>query len=406
MKTKILHDKKTDTSSLTVRLTKGEELLYAQAEQLCALQGVPYLPFAYVTEKDGSIVFTYDVSDTITLGMYLGAELSREQFRLLMIDIVETVEACERNGFSYTELIFDHSFVYMDAETNHLCFAYMPATVPSNKRANIIDLLRFIATRTRFICKEDSACSEDLLDFLKRQTIFSLVDFKAFLGLQETLGARSDLNLQEPLGARSVLSSQELQGARSVLSSQEPQSTQDTQGAGGAYDFIKAQAGTLSAQETRASQNLAEQVSFDVADTATPLSHVTAPALNNTPSAALGDESKSVPSDAPIKPITPTQTQTYCIVRVSTSERYTLPPLRQTTVGRSKRCDICMMGNSNMSRVHAIFELNDAGCFITDQDTTNKTKVRGKELEPFVPERVENGDDIKLADECLRLEVR
>lgn len=657
MKIKTVRDKKTDESTLTIRLTKGEEFNYAQAELLRTLHDSPFLPFSYSTEKDGTTLLSYDISDTITLQTYLGAELSRDQFRALMIDVAQTVEACANNGFSYTELVFELNSVYMDPETNHMKWAFVPAALPGSKRASIQDLLRFIATKAKFVRKEDKPCSESLLDFLKRQTIFSLVDFKSFIDsgeLKTSSGASvTSLNRGDSSDATTggmgsgSMGSGRLGSGRLGSSPLGSGQLGGSSAGAGTYDFVKAQAGAISAEETRASKSLAEQVSFDVADVAIGFLNATgaanwddvsqhttftaAPVENPaavapTPSAPMADpvvaapmspaptadpipvppppgaapvsmpppaasepvnlappaasepvdlappaasepvlmpppasnepvpmpppgSSEPVPmppppnadpisaypppaagpvvSDSPVEPepvpmsvssessqdsvapaavepsasmappvavepqasmtppvateppasmappvaieppanttppmtvepqasmtppasieppasmtppvaieppsasdistgsfsgglsgslaskvapspVAPSTPRNYRILRVATGERYSLAPERETTIGRSKRCDIRIAGNTNISRVHALLKACDEGCYVMDQQTTNKTLVNGRELAPQTAHLAQPGDEIKLADECLRLEA-
>lgn len=551
MKIKTTRDKKTHEAHLTVKLTKGEELDYAKAELLKTIQDVSFLPFTYTTEKDGSTLLSYDISGTIALELYLGADLSLAQFRALLTELAYAVELCTSKGFSYTELLFDSDNVYVNAECNHLQLAFVPASIPASKRASINDLLRFIAQKTKFVRAEDKPCSEALLDFIKRQTIFSLVDFRSFLDsgeLKRSTGeAVSALDTSDFINPdtgkpdsirlnQSAADSGTLRNAPAASNA-------------GAYDFVKAQAGAQSAQEIRASKNLAEQISFDVADVAATPTGTTGAAnwdavaaqsapLNRSqassqesageesaPAAPQGEPVEGVagppptgaavqgidappsgaanqntiappPMGAPVQgvmtpppagervqssttpppagepvqsvvtspvdgsaqgditplpigdpvPIAPQPSaaeeavplappvipqgdpiqipppapieesvisldasiapQSFTIVRLATGERYSLQHGRSTSIGRSKRCDIRIANNTNISRVHALLEITNEGCLVTDQGATNKTFLGGSELSPHTPQLAAPGDEIKLADECLRLEAK
>lgn len=427
MKLKTVENRKTHEHCLTARLTKGEELDYIQAEHLRALHDSVFLPFTYTTERGGTTVLSYDVSDTIALNTYLGARLSLVQFRALMTDVAHAVEVCASMGFSYTEFIFDSGSVYIDAETNHLRLAYVPVAHSTHKRATVIDLLRFIAINAAFVCREDQSCSESLLDFIKRQTVFSLIELKAFIDsgeLKRGTGSRgstaSSLDISDFSDSASKCQ-QASAGMEAVSTGVSPLrgSLGESLGGAGIYDFVKAQAGALSAQETRLSQSLAEQVSFDVADVAavsdvavkTPVAAaagVTNVAVTAPVAAAAAAAAELTDMTVATKPtgLADAMPQIACIVCVSTGERYSLSPSRKTTIGRSKRCDIHLGGNTNISRVHAILEATDEGCFVTDQGTTNKTFIAGRELLAHMTELAVPGEEIVLANERLRLEMR
>lgn len=69
-------------------------------------------------------------------------------------------------------------------------------------------------------------------------------------------------------------------------------------------------------------------------------------------------------------------------------------------VGRSvSKADYTIRNNSKISRSHVIFNIVDGVCFITDNDSLNKTFVNGKELRPLLKYELKSGDIIKLYDE-------
>lgn len=340
MKIKLLSDRKKKTETLTVKTTKGEKLEYAHAELLFQGGIDSFLPFSYEAKKDEAL-FTYDVADKVKLTTYLGAKLSLDQFYSLIKNVIEAVEACSDRGLNYTNMLFDFENVYLDTEAAKILFAYVPASGLSGERAHIIDLLQFLAAEASFICEEDIDYAHDLLDFLQRQTVFSLIDLKDFLN-KKALKKRED----DDSG---------------------PLENTPQKGATKTYDFLKEQAGSVSAEEINQNRNFAEQVSFGVSDVPLP--------------------------DAPADPVP------FSVLRCSSSEKYTLSPGGKITIGRSSRCDIPVKGNTNISRKHACFHTQKEACFISDLGSTNKTFVDGRELAANTPTELKRGTKFKLADE-------
>lgn len=67
-------------------------------------------------------------------------------------------------------------------------------------------------------------------------------------------------------------------------------------------------------------------------------------------------------------------------------------------LGRSAECDYCVVGVSEISRVHAIilYDAKTAASYIKDNNSHNGTFVNGIKLMPDKPMRVSDGDYIQL----------
>lgn len=340
MKIKLSSNRKKGIAILNVKTTKGEKLAYAHAELL--LQGGidSFLPFSYKTKKEVAL-FKYNVSNKVKLTTYLGAKLSLDQFCSLLENVVEAVEACSNHGLSYTNILFDSEHVYLDTKTSKILFAYIPASGLSGKRAHIIDLLQFLAAKASFVCEENNVYAQELIDFLHRQTVFSLIDLKDFLG-KKTLEKRGsdDSGSLESIPKKTVAKT---------------------------YDFLKEQAGSISAEEAHQNRSFAEQVSFGVLDVS-----------------ALGTLASSAP---------------FFILRSSSLEKHALFSEGETSIGRSILCDISIKGNTNISRKHACFYTQKELCFISDLGSMNKTFVDGRELRANTPTALKRGTKFSLADE-------
>lgn len=446
MKARTEKNRREKSEQLVVRTTRGEKLDYAQAELLKNAGNSNVLPFYYETDKQGEARFIYDITALIPLQTYLKAELSLPQFRSMLEDVRASVEWCSAEGLEATRLFFDHRHVYLDAHGNRLCFAYLPAQGLPVDRSTAMDLLRYIADRTSFVCEENDVDAASLLDYLKRQTVFSAIDFKLFLdstAFKKDTGAPavvfSKNDVSQPHAAEAgddapVMTS----GTHNPFADASPgegHGTHNPADLSRRADFIRTQSGKPSAQEARSLQSLAEQVAADVAEVRassnslpTPVAvgtstsettpayraeeapYVSAPLYrqaseplsSNPPMEAFSspvrldgtpdDEAKSrAPSKVDRSP--------FSLIRTSCNVRIDVNPDTQTTLGRSKRCTIRIADNSNVSRVHAALSVTDGVCFITDQNSLNHTYVAGKALEAFDPTPLKRGSTFFLADE-------
>lgn len=406
MKLKLIKNRRERTTALTIRTTKRESLEYAQAELLKMLDG-PFLPFSYELDGKDEASLTYDVTDMIPLETYLEAELSLLQFRAMLDDVINVMESCAEHDLDTSRLVFDPKLVRLDADTNHMAFAYVPVSGLPDGRETAMDLLTFIAQRASFVCPENTHDAEILLDHLKRQTVFSSVEFKAFL---ESTAFRK--------GTATTTF-----GTAAAPAGKPVEPTART-----AYDFVKAQSGALSAHEARARQSFAERVTSEVSDApsgpfmqaseVTPISISDELTPDESTEATVAEAPKTEPTCTDAGPSTsflgsgqlcgtpPQQAnqRRFVILRLANGLRHPIDPHRPTTLGRSKRSSVQISGNPGISRIHAVLTVNDDTCVIEDQGSTNGTFVGDTAIAPFTPTTLPRDTEFTLGDETFRLE--
>lgn len=429
MKLKLVKNRREGTTTLAIRTTKRETLEYAQAE-LLKMMGDSFLPFSYELDDKNGASLAYDITDMIPLETYLEAELSLLQFRAMLDDVINVMEACAEHGLDTARLVLDPKLVRLNADTNRMAFAYVPVNGLPDGRETAMDLLTFIAQRASFVCQENTHDAEMLLDYLKRQTVFSSIEFKTFL---------------ESTAFRKGASTSFAIPAAPLDKPVEPVAHK-------AYDFVKAQSGALSAHEARAQQSFAEKVAFDVSEAPSgPVAHASKPALApiptpmSTPAPMPTTAPMPVPTPAPtpgefptdkhietpaVEPPTaecahddaspstsflgsgqlhgafPQQVASsgFAILRLTNGLRHHIDFNRPTTLGRSKRSTVHISGNPGISRTHAVLTVDNGACVIEDQGSTNGTFVEGVALAPFVPTALPRGTEFTLGDETFRLE--
>ena len=411
MKEKIVRNRRAGTEQLVLKTGKGETLDYAQAECLRTASSNRLLPFCYETGRRDATQLAFDITDTVPLDTYLKAALSLSQFHALLDDVVDSFEVCGRLGLDPGRMLCDPAHVRLDANGNRVSFAYLPVQGLASDRATTMDLLRHIAERASFVCEEDQREADALLDYLKRQTVFSAVEFKEFVR-----GGAANASANRAAGENKA----EESGKTTLKAT---------------YDFVRSQSGSLSVEEIRARRTFAESVAADVgaapktqrasdADFSAPTGS-TAPtdAVAQPSAAAQRDAAKPLPAEAAAPPCdadpaphatmllgseTGGQRQQAAeapqLVRLADNTRYPVRPCGQTVVGRSRSCEISIDGNPNVSRRHVTLEVRDGVCFVTDEGALNRTYVDGEPLDPHVRVPLAQGSILRLADEEFRLD--
>lgn len=388
MKIKFEKDRKKRTESLVVRTTKGEALDYAQAELARAGAVGRLLPLSY-EERRGEAAFAYDVTDTIPVEVYLRADIALSQFRSLLEDVADALEACTALDLDPTRLLFSQGAVRIGAEGDRVLFAYVPADGLPSDRDTVRDLLLRVAEGVSFVCEADRQDAASLLDYLRRNAVFSALDFKGFLA--STAFGRSGADASDALPAAAP------------------------KAATGTYDFVKAQSGSPSALEARGAQSLAERVASEVArvpgarhaapgSAARPSRRAAhaAPATAEAAARLSAAHAAAAPKGEPARPTAPFVG--FFLVRVRDGGRHALPEEGAVSVGRSKRCDVRVEGNGSLSRRHAELFVEDGTCFVRDCGSTNGTFAGGARLQPGVAAPLARGSALRLADEEFRIE--
>lgn len=408
MKVKISKDRREKRELLVIKTTKGETLDYAQAELLASSQAEGMLPFRYETERQGEARFSYDVTNMVPLETFLKADLSLPQFRSMLDDVIGSFEWCADRGLDPARLLFEQHFLRLDARSDRLAFAYVPALGLPADRATAMDLLIYIAEHASFVCGENEADAASLLDYLRRQTVFSAVEFKTFLESTTFRKGQAPVQQADATGERRAAS-----GPTSAynpfagLSERKGPNGRGAANPGGAFDFVKAQSGSLSARDARARQSFAERVASDMAE-ASPQQQPSPqrPAASATQGAASTSLLASAPLDracAPVEAPASEEAPRLALVRVSDGTRYALEPGDEIALGRSKRCTIRIADNPSISRVHAVLSVRGDAWFLTDQGSLNRTFVNGEALEPLVPTRIDRDAAFLIADEAFEL---
>lgn len=382
MKIKPIPNRKQNTRSLSISLTKGEKLDYTQAETLNQGGMSSFLRFVYEQKKEGA-TFYYDITDLVTIKTHLEAKLSLAQFHSLLESVVILVEQCTDRGLDYQTVLYGHDHVFQNPDTFELLFVCVPASELKEKRNNILDFLREVAENVSFICEEDQRSANNLLDFLQRHTVFSLLEFQEFLG-KEKLSRRKDFDSIQNVDTKES----------ETTSSVAPKK----------FNFMKAQADISSSKDVRAQQTLAEKIVSDVSDSpSAPITGPTEISLDASESSSALSESTSPSESFEVPEVNTTPSSPLFLVRTKTGTKFRLAE-GDHSLGRSSKCDIPIKGNGNISREHACLQIRNSACFLIDRASTNKCFVGGVAIDPETPVELCRGTLFSLADEDFRIE--
>jgi hypothetical protein len=374
MKFKQVKQKSDNSLLLRANLEKKDIFNYVIAKRLATNKLSGLIPFSFTEEKATPELF-YNITNLASLKTLLGAKLSLPQFHLLLRQIVELLEALGQEGMPERNIIFESNRVYASMDSLTLLFLYLPLdNQPVNGRA-ILDLLLFLAGNARFVDEGGKAYSDTLLDFLKRQRVFSLVDLKAHLGLSAHAGVDSG----------SLVSSGGSPEARNVLPVARPKqrAMRDfvTEGSG-----VKTKKQHYEAQST--TENILSAVSGDLDTTSAPLTF-----SHNT-------QAPKQPNKLTLQE--PHRSSRYILKRMQDDKQWPLA-LPSILIGRSKSAQLQVSESDSVSRQHAILHLENETILLEDNDSSNGTFVNSGKLQPKIKTEIRAGDIITLGNQDFQL---
>lgn len=309
MKTKRTKDRKSGSATLVVRPTKREQLVYSQAEWLVSRPHPNLAAFRYTLDGDEPTLY-YDVTDLTDLKSYAKAPFGLAQYQALLVALGEVIDLCTRRDLPTSALQLDVDQVFVNAD-GAVQFVFVPLSgVPASKTGTAGALLQWLAQtgahgNVRFVVPDDARHAEALFDYAKRNPVFSLADYKAFLSSEFGVAAKG-----APPAPKDVAGGR---GASGGLADRRARAGAAVP-APAAFDPVALLYRAPSASEVVAGQGIADRVRGAVADvspTAAPQPVVTGSAASvpSAPAPQPASPAPPAPASQPAAPSAPSSAQ-------------------------------------------------------------------------------------------------
>jgi hypothetical protein len=176
------------------RPTKQHVIDYAVAQRLHQGGIAGLLPFSFVDEGKQAELF-YFTDGLLTLRQALDGGLSFLQVSVMLKGAISTLESCVSLGMPTQNIDFDPSRVLLRPADLRLMFIYLPLQNYQPGAYDIRSLLLLVVAESKPADANERAQSVNLLNHLKQQSLFSLIDLKDFLGLGGKRGIRTSERL-------------------------------------------------------------------------------------------------------------------------------------------------------------------------------------------------------------------
>jgi hypothetical protein len=180
MKFKLIHNRAQEVSYLTCTTDKKITLDYRQAQSLAANNEKYLLPFSFSEDQSRAELF-YFINHTYSLTDFLKYALSYKHIAVLLRQVVRMLDTCTAKGFLSSNICFDAQYVYLGSKDLRLKFIYLPVTGLQPEDRLLLKFLIHLVSNAQPKDDEAARYIVQVLDYFRRQEVFSLIKLKSFL---------------------------------------------------------------------------------------------------------------------------------------------------------------------------------------------------------------------------------
>lgn len=107
---------------------------------------------------------------------------------------------------------------------------------------------------------------------------------------------------------------------------------------------------------------------------------------------------------APTEPVKSSSAKRVYLIKKNNGEKIVINK-PSFVIGKGNGCDYVITGNSAISRKHAELRIEKGSVYIVDKKSTNKTYINGNVIQSEIMTKINNGDNIKAANEEFLLSI-
>ena len=325
---------------------------------------------------EGEKKLSYLSPGGIKLEAYLKKGITKNDFFLVIAQILEAVKSIGRNSFNINNLILNMKYVFVNEMTHELHFVYQPI-YSSAISSDLAPFLYDVAYSVTLALNEDYKCVNNFIAYLKGLQAVSVINIEKYL-----LDVYPQIYKQvkrQKYGQSEYLGS--FKNGKDIY-----------------YDMDK---------RRKPDPDYDDPTSLLEGDLDDPTSLLNEGDLDDPTSLLDEDEATSLLSDdEPTSLLSEGPQITYpYLIRKSSFDRTDInkPVFR---IGKERSYVDCFVANNNaISRIHADIITKNNSFFVKDENSTNGTYVNGNRLSPNEEVQVFDGDIITFANEEFEFHI-
>lgn len=336
---------------------------------------------------EGEKKLSYLSPGGIRLEAYLKKGITKNDFFLVIAQILEAVKSIGRNSFNINNLILNMKYVFVNEMTHELHFVYQPI-YSSAISSDLASFLYDVAYSVTLALNEDYKCVNNFIAYLKGLQAVSVINIEKYLldvypqiykqvkrqkyGQSEYLGSfKNGKDIYYDMDKRRKPAPLDDGDSTSLLSEKNDKDEATSL-------LIDDNTDTPTSILEEYDNNEPTSLLVEDEDEATSL--------------LVDDEATSLLSEGP-------QITYPYLIRKSSFDRTDInkPVFR---IGKERSYVDCFVANNNaVSRIHADIITRNNCYFVKDENSTNGTYVNGNRLSPNEEVQVFDGDIITFANE-------
>ena len=325
---------------------------------------------------EGEKKLSYLSPGGIKLEAYLKKGITKNDFFLVIAQILEAVKSIGRNTFNINNLILNMKYVFVNEMTHELHFVYQPI-YSSAISLDLASFLYDVAYSVTLALNEDYKCVNNFIAYLKGLQAVSVINIEKYL-----LDVYPQIYKQvkrQKYGQSEYLGS--FKNGKDIY-----------------YDMDK---------RRKPAPDYDDPTSLLECDIDDPTSLLNEGDLDDPTSLLDEDEATSLLSDdEPTSLLSEGPQITYpYLIRKNSFDRTDInkPVFR---IGKERSYVDCFVANNNaISRIHADIITRNNCYFVKDENSTNGTYVNGNRLSPKEEVQVFDGDIITFANEEFEFHI-
>ena len=310
-----------------------------------------------VPEYEGSGKLGFSGEYGVPLISILRQGIDKKLYFRIVKNLLDIFSVAERCSFNMPNILLDPEFIAIDPQNADLYLCYLPLWYNESCNDGIVNCLRRISTFAQYNSQEDFRHVDGFMNFICRESGFTIPEAMEYIkreapGLFPSAPKAPKFSSPDPV---------------------QPRRQEQTSVYGGNEQFRRPEAVSPAAPQP-----------------SKPEPKVIA---------SLEEPRKNVLPEL-VRTERPRPAVTYpTLTRLSTGVTRNIdkPVFR---IGKERdRVDLCVTENRTVSRHHATVFTRNGSCFVTDNNSTNKTYINGTPVPPDTEIKLKNGDILRLSDE-------
>jgi len=283
--------------------------------------------------------------------------VDRQLYFRIVKNLLDIFSVAERCSFNMPNILLDPGFIAIDPQNADLYLCYLPLWYNESCNDGIVNCLRRISTFAQYDSQEDFRHVDGFMNFICRESGFTIPEAMEYIRREAPELFPADK--KAPQFSRPAAAQTRVQEQSSIPGSTHQFSRPET---------ARPAAPQPAKPEPKVIASLDEQrrnVLPELVRTERPRPAVTWPTLTRLSTGVTRNIDKPV-----------------------------------FKIGKERdRVDLCVTENRTVSRHHATVFTRSGSCFVTDNNSTNKTYINGTPVPPDTEIKLKNGDILRLSDE-------